>query len=249
MAIYARSDLAAVYVSDAHGGCGQGHRRPVENGAPAKLWKLECFACEDHLRSDPLWSTTIAELPETYDEKLTREDLEKRGARNQQQMTALALAKIAGIPGAEAALGMAMGAGAANCPQGHPVTPGVRFCGECGAQVAAPVESTMFPCGHANPVSKKFCGECGGPAQLPDVAVPPSDPEFVTSPPPPPTAPEQPQSPAPPPLPSNTKMRSMKREDLVQLAAGAGIPTGGTRQEVLDRLIAANNGSKAPGGV
>ena len=200
-----------------------------------------------------MWSSTIAEIPETHDEKLTREDLEKRGARNQSQMTALALAKIAGIPGAETALGMAMGAGAANCPNDHPVTPGVKFCPDCGAQVAAPAESRMFPCGHANPSSARFCAECGGPAELPDTTITHEDAQAalraslaevkVVAP------PEPPQRPAPPSLPSNTAMRKMGKDDLLTLAAGAGVATGGSRQDVLDRLIAANNGNKAPGGV
>ena len=245
MALYARSDLMSVGVSvEGHKGCGRTHSRPVDHGAPAKIWKLECPPCEDHLRSDRNWSTTLSEIPETHDEKITREDLEKRGARNQQQMTALALAKIAGIPGAADALGMSMNAGGAACPQGHQVTPGTKFCPECGTQVAAEQEVRRFPCGHANPVASRFCSECGGPATVeepsnggggdaPPVAVEPGPVTAATV----------------GALPSNNKMRGMKREDLAALATDAGISTEGTRADLLDRLIAANNAGNANGGV
>jgi hypothetical protein len=39
-------------------------------------------------------------------------------------------------------------------------------------------------------------------------------------------------------------MRGMKREDLEDLAAGAGLSTGGTRQDILDRLLAASAAAK-----
>ena len=44
------------------------------------------------------------------------------------------------------------------CPQcGHENDKGTKFCGECGARLAARCAS----CGASNPPSNKFCGECG----------------------------------------------------------------------------------------
>ena len=44
------------------------------------------------------------------------------------------------------------------CPQcGHENDKGTKFCGECGARLAARCAS----CGPSNPPSNKFCGECG----------------------------------------------------------------------------------------
>lgn len=87
---YARSDVVSVAITVEAGGCGASHSRPVTNGVPEELWKLECSACESVLVNDPLWSTTEAEIPETYDEKTSREDNEKRGERvlkkSQEQM-------------------------------------------------------------------------------------------------------------------------------------------------------------------
>ena len=97
MTVYSASNIMAVNLSDAHGGCGSPHARPVRNGAPDKLWKLDCVMCENHLRTDPLWSTTVSEIPETYDEKSTREDWEKRGAQDRDAIMPLLLAKLAGV--------------------------------------------------------------------------------------------------------------------------------------------------------
>ena len=89
MTLYSRSDLSATTVSIAHGGCGSSHHRPAPDGNPAKIWALTCVQCENYLRADPLWSTTVAEIPETHDEQSEREDYEKRGANDIQTMMAL----------------------------------------------------------------------------------------------------------------------------------------------------------------
>ena len=140
MTVWARSDLAAVTVSEAHGGCGQTHRRPAPGGNPAAVWKFsECPQCEDFLRHDPLWAVTAAEIPETHDETKTREDFDKRGARDKDAILALALAKIAGIENLPDSLTrMVSGAplhvpGQMECPSGHVQPSGMKFCGECGA--------------------------------------------------------------------------------------------------------------------
>lgn len=85
----------AVTLSPSHGGCGATHSRSVTHGAPAKHWALDCPACENHLRSDPSWSTTISEIPETPDEQRERESREKKGQLNQQDLLAQAIVSIA----------------------------------------------------------------------------------------------------------------------------------------------------------
>lgn len=94
MTVYARSDVMSVALSYAHGGCGEVHTRPVVNGAPAKYWALTCPQCEDHLRSDPLWASHESKIPETRDEQLAREELEKRSQVDSQAAQSLALDKI-----------------------------------------------------------------------------------------------------------------------------------------------------------
>lgn len=150
MTVYARSDVAAVAISTEHGGCGQQHSRPVDAaGDPAKLWALTCHGgCEDVLRADPLWASTVAEIPETPDEKTIREDWDKRGASDQQYVQALALAKLAHLDIPES-LTRVVGAVRSpqtpavtvDCPNGHAV-PGGKFCAECGASLSGvPLEA------------------------------------------------------------------------------------------------------------
>lgn len=61
----------------------------------------------------------------------------------------------------------------ARCPAcGAPVTPGLRFCGNCGApqQLAPPSPVVRAACkGCGSPLNEgvRFCGECGQPAEVP----------------------------------------------------------------------------------
>jgi hypothetical protein len=48
-------------------------------------------------------------------------------------------------------------------------------------------------------------------------------------------------------LPSNTKMRTLKAGELKQHAENAGLDAGGTREQLLNRLIAHNNAGKTAG--
>lgn len=136
MTVYARSDIAAVTVGRSHGGCGVVHSRPVVNGAPARTWGLTCPPCEAHLTHDPAWSGTLADVPSTPDEDLARESAVKKTISSRDDIMALALAKIAGLPVAEYLTGMvgkAVDSGTVLCNRGHENFPQSKFCGECGA--------------------------------------------------------------------------------------------------------------------
>lgn len=135
----------SVALGTAHGGCGSVHSRPVVQGAPVKVWALDCPPCEDHLRSDPLWSATVSKIPETHDEKLTREDFEQRGVFDERALMAMALAKLTGIDLPETLKSRITGGvpdvvpASMECPDGHAVAAGAKFCGECGADMREPV--------------------------------------------------------------------------------------------------------------
>lgn len=142
MTLYAMTSLCSTAVPRSHGGCGERHDRPVKNGAPEKLWRLDCPACETELRDSPHWAPTISEIPETYDEKIQREDQEKRGQRALEDATSKALQKLENMPDAMAALtqwliaqngGTAPNLSTTTCPNGHATLVSGKFCGECGA--------------------------------------------------------------------------------------------------------------------
>lgn len=144
MTVHSRSDVVAVTISPDHGGCGQVHSRPVDKGAPAKLWSLTCPLCEDVLRKDSNWSGTISGIPETPDEKAYREDQELKGKIDQQNQTAEALSKLSSLgdlPSAIANLAsMFAGEGRREalkaCPACEKVSAATaKFCGHCGASM------------------------------------------------------------------------------------------------------------------
>ena len=187
MTIYAMSSHQQVAVGTDHGGCGVRHDRPHgPDGQPVKLWGLDCPPCEDHLRSQPGWSTTISSIPETYDEVIDRKDWEQRGALDRDQVLALALAKLAGVELPETLRRTVSGLaphvpGTVECGDGHENRAGAKFCAECGTamrgQAPAPVTVTCAA-GHENDAASKFCAECGvtmGAAALPAADAPPED--------------------------------------------------------------------------
>src|SRR5215470_14651816 len=106
MPLYARSDLSSVFVPVESGGCGQHHSRPVVDGAPVGIWSFshdDCEGCANFLAQDAHWSGTLSGIPETPDEKLAREDAEKRGAQDQAKANSVALeqlARLGDLPGA-----------------------------------------------------------------------------------------------------------------------------------------------------
>ena len=153
MTVYARSDVASVTISPAHGGCGAVHTRPAPGGEPVRVFALTCAACEDVLRYDSLWGASATAIPETPDEVINREANEKRtsveqAARNVEAMEKLGampetLAKVlADLIQGKTTLPMAM------CPAGHPAPGSSAFCGECGARMARdapPVAAEALP--------------------------------------------------------------------------------------------------------
>lgn len=120
MSLYARADVVSVSVPVTSGGCGQTHIRPVANGAPVRVWKLDCPQCEEDLRRDiarsgakkvrtvnsdfgmklaerylGLWGTRNEMVPETPDEEKEREYAEQETARHQAKAQTDAFAAMA----------------------------------------------------------------------------------------------------------------------------------------------------------
>ena len=153
--IYARSDIASVAVGEGHGGCGQVHEKPPGHDGP---WGVDCPACSEYLKGDALWSQTAEEIPETYDEKRSRERFLERGKSDQDAITALAMARMAGLSPAEipdTIQKMIAGVraripGETLCPKGsHPNTPGSRYCRECGTAMQVPAPAAQLPAGQS----------------------------------------------------------------------------------------------------
>ena len=143
MTVYARSDISAVSISPAHGGCGATHVRPAPGGDPIPVWGLICHGgCEDVLRADSMWSSTHTTIPETPDEVLHREDMERRGALEQQESTAKALmelAKLGTLPEVLATMLKHVSSGAQLesgmdrlCLNGHRNGANAMYCSTCG---------------------------------------------------------------------------------------------------------------------
>lgn len=152
MALFARSDLAYLNVPAEIGGCGLPHSRPVEQGAPAKVWDLGCPPCEDVKRrqNDPHWSATPEDVPLTFDQERAREKAEKSGKLDRENQLAAAIIELGKLGSLPEALGriLAPALGAAQvpstlagqmvCPSGHGNPPGQKFCGDCGQPMSQP---------------------------------------------------------------------------------------------------------------
>jgi hypothetical protein len=232
MSLYARSDLAYVNVPTTSGGCGSPHRRPVQEGAPTKLWGLDCLACSDVLRHHDHWSPTLSEIPETYDEGKAREDFTKRGAADRDQVMALAMAKLAGVELPDtlrfALTGHMQDSPRAMmvCPNGHDGKPGAKFCAQCGEAMQQPAGDVppalaLCPAGHQNLAVARFCGECGtSMAQdAPAAQEPAEDPE-----------------PAGPAAPAGTGLADLHVQTLGKLARDQGLDASGGKAEIIARL-------------
>lgn len=223
MTVYARSDVTCVALSKAHGGCGEVHSRPVVDGAPVKLWSLTCHSCEDHLRSDSLWSSTISEIPETYDEKSVREDQERRGQREQADATAHALERLAHLGDLPTVLGRMVELMTGQQPQ--------------AAIQASQAMAQLCQNGHANAAHTKFCGECGTP--LEDIGT--NGPVQVIQATPEVTKGDDPETVADP-SPEAASYDAQTVAELREAAKTLGVSTSGTKAELIDRLQARVDG-------
>jgi len=214
LTIYARADLAHTLIPESFGGCGERHFRPVENGAPAKLWALTCEnGCENYLRHDPLWSVTTTEVPETYDETKAREQSEKSGKMDRERQLAEALIQLGPLGQLPSALGQMLAqlmgttppaalAGQMECPSGHPNAAGLKFCGECGQPMSAPVPAAALPAAQ----------------EAPQQSAPPAKP----------AAPQRPR-----------RLRDARLDELQALAVAHRIDAVGTRADLINKLSAA----------
>jgi hypothetical protein len=166
--LFARSDVCAVNIPVVSGGCGRegGHSRPVINGAPVKVWKLECPECESVLKGDrkpkilkyqvnpqtgqavrqeriadasDLWSSTADTIPLTPDEERTNKTRTERGRMQIEMLQALAAIRATGINVPAEALYLLE----SELPEG--VLKGTVVCAN----------------NHDVPAGLKFCGECG----------------------------------------------------------------------------------------
>ena len=152
------------------------HSRPVRNGSPIYPWKFDCVPCEPELNTD-LWSATVAEIPETYDEKAEREDWDKRGAQDRDAIMPLLLAKLAGVDPAQLPESLTRAISGTNlhipgvmeCPKGHAQPSGQDFCGKCGTPMRDAVPAgSLPPAGPAQDLAslhpqklRKMCRENG----------------------------------------------------------------------------------------
>lgn len=207
------------------------------------VWKLDCpGGCEDHLRNDSLWSATVSEIPETPDEKLTREDWEKRGIKDRDNVLALALGRLAGVELPETlrmpelAQHSAAIAGKLVCEAGHDCDAGSKFCPECGAAVRRTVPVAACPQGHQVAAGSKFCPECGNAIVVASRAAiaAPAGPIPLRD-----LAPEAAAAPAPANGARKKPLKDMRLTDLQAKAREKGLDDTGTRADLLARLRAA----------
>jgi hypothetical protein len=164
--LFSRSDVMSISIPSASGGCGRNHIRPVRNGAPDKVFKIECAPCEGYLKgdrkpqvlryeldpnthtvlsqqrvadADPHWASTPYATSETPDERKTHKRQMEMGEKQLATIQALTAAKAAGINVPPEALFMIE-----HYLPGQ-VVQGTVLCADK----------------HENPAGIKFCGECG----------------------------------------------------------------------------------------
>lgn len=119
MSLHARSDVMSVTVPAESGGCGTPHHRPVNGGAPAKEWVLDCLPCENFLKKDiiasgykktrlsngsrddlkerwpGLWGASEGSVPQTHGEEVEADAAIARTAKDAATANEQALATIA----------------------------------------------------------------------------------------------------------------------------------------------------------
>ena len=170
MTLYARSDLRFVTIPPESGGCGDSHSRPVRNGAPDKIWKLDCLPCESYLKGDrkprilkttpankeagiaakqerladcdPMWSSTPESIPLSPDEARTKHVKIEKGEQQLRALESLIALKAGGIDIMS--------------------RPEVLYYLQNSGLTDGMIQGQLLcPLGHENAAGIKFCGECG----------------------------------------------------------------------------------------
>jgi hypothetical protein len=131
MKLYDRSDVMSVGVSPNAGGCGQTHSRPVVDGAPSKVFELDCPQCSNALVGDTQWTKHSDDLPKTPDEQAKLDEEAKRGLLSNKADLASGIAD--GI-----SQGLSSMTSCRNCGK---MNFSGKFCGECGKKLGAPAEA------------------------------------------------------------------------------------------------------------
>lgn len=165
--LYARSDVCAVAVPVTSGGCGTTHSRPVRNGAPVKVWGLDCPGCEGFLRGDgkqkiikvtpgdikngiaprqervadmnPMWSSSQDAIPLTPDQQNLNGTRKVIAEQQMEMIKTIAAAKAAGV----------------NIP------PEAAWLMEDYLPPGVIRGTVLCSMGHDNPAGQKYCGSCG----------------------------------------------------------------------------------------
>jgi len=176
-----------------------------------------------------LWSATISEVPETPDEEKSREDFQRRGALDRDQIMAMAMAKLAGVDLPETMRRPISGlaphipavAGSLECENGHGCEPGSRFCQECGSPMRQP-DRPRCSNGHPVTAQARFCQECGVPMYRTQAIEAAAEASADSG---------TPAAAAP-----KRRLKDMRAQELFALARERGIDDTGTRAQVLERL-------------
>ena len=234
--LFARNDVDFFNVPVGSGGCGApgGHRRPVIDGAPVRPWRVECVSCEPFLRErmSDLFASSEADVAETPDETKGREDFQKRGATDRDNILAIAMAKLAGVELPQTIRQSISGAspqidaiaGKIVCRDGHDCEPGSVFCDECGSEMRPPAGNVCAE-GHQNRAGAKFCATCRASLQPAPAAIEPPAPRVPAA------APAVREAAA-----KKKPIKDWKLDDLRAEARTRGLDDSGTRLEVLDRI-------------
>lgn len=146
------------------GGCDHSHSRPVNHGAPVKVWALTCEPCEEVLSGraggqksyrvgddgklltnqpriysgDPNWSASPTDIPLSPQEDEYREKIKKTGRTQLEAMQAMAVAASLNMPVPDAVASL------------------------YGGVVAAQEDlGTLCKNGHGNSRGAVFCSRCG----------------------------------------------------------------------------------------
>jgi hypothetical protein len=226
----------AMVVGPGHGGCGKIHKYEI---GPTGYPEFTCpDGCEDFARNDPQHATMPAKVPEDYDEKITREDLEQRSNKRQELVMAMASARAVGM-NAEADMlalqaGIPLSTAYLTCPSGHQSAATMKYCGVCGVPISAEAKVLCPACGHENMPGQKYCGECAAPMRQATARAALGAPEPVAQPSSASSSPEKPR-----------RLRDARLDELQALARKHGLSDSGKRPQLITRLSEAGITSAA----